>query len=300
MENAKSEVKGRWKIQTLTLPNKIKLRYGLYCQNENAIEHYVLFLNGHGEFIEKYDYLPEDLKLPSNYAFLTWDHRGQGASDGEPRLHVEDYDQLGKDAQHIVKTLVANKPYTVIAHSMGGLVALYSTMKSYLEPQKLILSAPLFGVQHFIPDSIGRAVGNFLTRLGFGKTYFQRQLQTNMKFKNNMFTHSEERFERRYKSPYEIEGITFGWIKASFDAIDYVTDEANLARFKTPTKVLFGDDERLVSTKAIRKWIKKAKKLSKAKVCFEELAETRHEIFAEAPPSYNRVLDLTRKCMLGT
>ena len=120
-----------------------------------------------------------------------------------------------------------------------------------------------------------------------------------MKFKNNMFTHSPERFERRYKSPYQIEGITFGWIKASFDAIDYVKDEANLSRFKTPTKILFGDDERLVSTKAIRQWAERAQKLSKAKIYFEELAETRHEIFAEAPPSYAQVLGLTRKFMFG-
>ena len=71
---------------------------------------YIIFINGHGEYIEKYDYLPEDLKLPRNYGFLTWDHRGQGASDGEPRLHIESYDKFAKDAQFLVKTLVGNIP----------------------------------------------------------------------------------------------------------------------------------------------------------------------------------------------
>ncbi len=292
MNETKSQ-RGEWKIKTLEIPHSIKIRYGIYSREEE-IEQYILFLNGHGEFIEKYDYLPDDLELPPHYAFLTWDHRGQGASGGEPRLHIENYEEMAKDAQFVVKTLVGNKPYKVIAHSMGGLIALYSTMKGYLAPERLIMSAPLFGIQHPIPEVVGKGLANLATQVGIGKWYFQKHLQSKIKFENNIFTHSLERFEKRFKSPYMIEGITFGWIKATFDAIDYVTDTKHLKSFKTPTKILYGDDERLVDINAIEEWVKKAKKVSSAKITCEKINKTRHEIFAEAPPAYTQVLDRTR------
>lgn len=299
MEIAKTLSKGQWKIETLKLPNTIKLRYGLFCENPENVEHYIVFLNGHGEFLEKYDYLPADLKLPPNYAFLTWDHRGQGASDGQPRLHIDDYEDLAKDAEYLVKILVGNKPYTIMAHSMGGLIALYSTMKGYLKPDRLLLSAPLFGIQHVIPESVTKFLSALASRLGLSKVYFQKKLQSSIKFQNNIFTYSQERFERRFQSPYMIEGVTFGWIRSTFEAIDYIRNEGNLAQFKTPTTILYGDDERLVATSAIRNWVNDAKKFSKAKVSYEELPKTRHEIFAEAPDAYTRVLDRTRSCILG-
>lgn len=293
MENGKENPKGHWKIDTLRLPDKRSIRYGLYCADETKVEHFVLFLNGHGEFIEKYDYLPEDLKMPSNYAFLTWDHQGQGASDGEPRLHIHDYDDLAQDASFLVKKLVNEKPYTLMAHSMGGLISLYAIMKGYLNPVRAIMSAPLFGVQHFIPQSVGQMMGKIACRLGLGKWYFQKKLQTPA-FKNNLFTNSEERFHNRFKSSYKIEGITFGWIKATGEAIAYIMNEENIARLKTPIRILYGDDERLVSKTAIKLWVEKAKKKALSDVECVELSGTRHEIFAEAPVPYKKVLELTR------
>ena len=295
MENLSGFAKGHWKIASFQLPNELKLRYGIYCQDEASVERYVVFLSGHGEYIEKYDYLPEDLGLPKNVGFLTWDHRGQGASDGEPRLHIEDYENLAKDAQILLNKIVGKKPYTIIAHSMGGLIAVYSTMKGYLKPETLVLSAPLFGIQHAIPQVFGRFVGALGVRLGLGQVYFQKHLQARMTFENNMFTHSRQRFDRRSQNPYKTEGVTFGWIKSTFEAIRYVSSDESLARFQTPTKILYGDDERLVATSAIKAWVEKAKKNnSKAQISAEELAETRHEIFAEAPSAYSRVLELTR------
>jgi lysophospholipase len=295
-----TSTQNRWNIASLTCPDATKIRYGLYCQDTNHIDHFIIFINGHGEFIEKYNYLPEDLKLPTNYAFLTWDHRGQGASDGDPRLHIDDYEIIAKDAQHVINTLVGNKPYSVIAHSMGGLIALYATMRSYIKPTHLVLSAPLFGIQHAIPEFVGRALAKLATGIGLGRFYFQRKLQEETSFENNMFTHSQERFEKRYKSPYTIEGVTFGWIHSTFDAINFVKNESNLAKLKTPVSILYGDDERLVATKAIVEWVEKAQKICPTQISVKKLPQTRHEIFAEAPEAYARVLQLTRKCVLET
>ncbi len=287
----------QWTIEHILRPDQVKIRYGYCFQEESSVQRYVLFLNGHGEFIEKYDYLPQDLGLAKEWGFLTLDHRGQGASDGEPRLHIDDYEQFAQDAQAVVAKIIADKPYIIVAHSMGGLIALYATMKGYLKPEKLLMSAPLFGV-HNIPTPIGRLIGNIGTQLGFAKSYFQKTIQKH-KFKNNLFTYSPERFERRYQWVYKKEGETYGWIKATCKAIACVNEDAKLAKFLTPTKILYGDDERLVSKSAIRKWVKDAKKKSPAQISCEELTKTRHEIFAEAPSSYAQVIRLTREYLLS-
>lgn len=295
MENKKEA--SQWTIDHILRPNQIKIRYGFCYQEASLVQRYVLFLNGHGEFIEKYDYLPQDLGLTKEWGFLTLDHRGQGASDGEPRLHIDDYDDFAQDAQAVVAKVIAKKPYVLVAHSMGGLIALYATMKGYLKPEKLLLSAPLFGVNN-IPTPIGRMIGNVGTKLGFGKSYFQKTIQKR-NFENNLFTYSPERFERRYQWAYKKEGETFGWIKATCKAIASVNENVGLAKYKTPTCILYGDDERLVSKSAIRRWVQDAKKKSPAQISCEELAKTRHEIFAEAPPSYEQVIKLTRDFVLN-
>src|SRR3989338_4034759 len=113
-----------WKTDRLKTKDGTTIRYGVYAKNPQAVKRYLVFLNGHGEYIEKYHYLPSDLLKNEEWGFLTWDHRGQGDSEGLPRLHVTTYEELASDAGELVSKIVDDKPYMVIAHSMGGLISL--------------------------------------------------------------------------------------------------------------------------------------------------------------------------------
>lgn len=288
-----------WSINEKLSFDNLNIRYGTFSDKKTPIERYVVYINGHGEFIEKYDNLPVKLKLPNNWGFLTWDHRGQGASGGEPRLHIESYDLVAQDAKDIISHVVGDKPYVIIAHSMGGLISLYAKMKGYLNPDKIILSAPLLGVQNPIPPIVAKGFSNIAVKLGKGGSYFQKHLDKNKHFEKNMFTHSKENFERRSLSPYKIEGVTFGWIKSTLDAIDFVTKQSNIETYDTDTMILYGDDERLVDVKAIKSWSELMRSVSQAKLVVRELKETRHELFMEAPKSFETTIGMIEDFVFG-
>ena len=61
-----------------------------------------------------------------------WDHRGQGESDGEA-FHIDSYSTFVSDTYEIAKTCIPKGfSYGIIAHSMGGLIALLATLRRKL------------------------------------------------------------------------------------------------------------------------------------------------------------------------
>jgi lysophospholipase len=276
-----------WHLHKKSFSDSTAIRFAEYRNTEQP-EGYVVFINGHGEHIEKYAFLPADL-LPPSWNLISWDHRGQGGSDGQ-KMHFDDYDVIGMDALGIVQDVVGVKPYVVVAHSMGGLIALYSVLKGYLKPTKLLLSAPLFGVQNVIPEGVARVMSRTAYQLGYGETYFQEELEKGTSFENNIFTHCPERFAARHQTPYRVEGATYGWIHATFKAIDYAHNKQHLLRLKCDTLVLVGDDERLVDVHKMKAWTELAQECAPGKVQLEVLPNTRHEIFNEEPKSYNAAI----------
>jgi lysophospholipase len=130
---------------TRSTDDRLDLRYAVHWRGTGEPERFVVLLNGRTEWIEKYDYVAKDLALPSGTAFLTWDHRGQGASGGA-RSYVESYDDYAEDARRIVAEAVGDKPYALIGHSMGGLIALHATLTGRLSPRALVLLSPLLGL----------------------------------------------------------------------------------------------------------------------------------------------------------
>ena len=91
----------RWKIKFTHGAENTKIRYGIYGPSTGNINKFILLVNGRNEFIEKYSYVVQDLKLPPDCAVLTWDHRGQGESSGQTS-HCESYEHFAEDARIII------------------------------------------------------------------------------------------------------------------------------------------------------------------------------------------------------
>lgn len=291
IKKSRSSFNSQWTIDSLQIPNGPLIRYGIYKKNPEKINRFLIFLNGHAEYLERYDYLPQDLQLPENYGFLSWDHRAQGLSQGEPRLHFDDYKDPAKDAQYIIETLIGKEtPYVIAAHSMGGLISLFSYLNGSIKPEKMILSSPLLGVIHPLPKIVLKSIAIGSIKLGLGTRNFQKNLQKKRVFENNLFTHSEERFANRYKASFYTEGVTCGWGYATFQALKYVSDPKNLSKISIPIKILLPDDDRVVDSEATRRWVEKAKKFTLSPLEIQEIPHTRHELFAEAKPSYDEVI----------
>lgn len=123
----------------------------------------VAFLNGRGEFIEKYDVLftslheyptgeaaPGETLADLPYSFLAIDHAGQGESTtGVLKGHIGSYDTYVADLERALAPFRALKhagKLVLFGHSMGGMIATLYAEKHPTEVHALVLSSPMMGI----------------------------------------------------------------------------------------------------------------------------------------------------------
>lgn len=270
--------------------NILDLRYGVYFRGTGTPKKYVFFSNGRSEWLEKYAYLALDLNLDSDTALVMWDHRGQGASGGTPAW-IDDYDTYARDTARIVKAVAHDKPYIFMAHSMGGLIALYATLTDKIAPRAMVLGSPLLGLPNSpVPRPIAKPLSRLLTQMGLGAVSSGAGTFTNRPFENNDLTQSRVLYERIQRSPLKIPGATFEWVAATFKAIDVIFNPIHLAKLACPTLLLGGTAETVVDQAAFGKWVKKAQELVPTPVQLTMIPEARHELFSEVPQIYQAAI----------
>ncbi len=284
-----------WTIETMRSFDGKAIRYGFYHKGTKPVSRVIAYANGRSEWIEKYDFLPELLELPEDTGFVTWDHRGQGASDGE-RASIDSYDIFAEDMAAILKEVSPGKPYAVMAHSMGGLISTYATLTQKITPHCLSLSAPLFLLpETVIKRSVARNIAKVLNRNPFrhwhtGAGHFDRT-----KFAKNPLTHDAEAYERLRQAPYKIPSPTFSWVNASFQASDTIFEQSLLKNLTCPVLVMGGSNETVVDPKGFSRWSQLAVQNSPMPVRFETITGARHELFNEIPRYQQRAITLTKQ-----
>lgn len=268
-----------WSVQHLRSPvDGISIRYATFGDDDAPFG--VLFLNGRSEWIEKYIFLPDKIGLGPKFKWAMMDHRGQGSSQGA-RAHVESYDDFADDAAAVIDKAFGTKPYAVISHSMGGLVAIYGTLTSRLRPQVMFLSSPLIGLDPPMPMQVARPLakllaGSRLAVMPSGAGNDGRAL-----FPNNPLTSSYAGFQTVQKSPYTRSSPSFGWIHATFVAFERIFDQEYLKNLPCPVRITVGSDERVVDTRPYAEWVRLAKEHSGKPVEWKRLGFGRHELLNE-------------------
>jgi lysophospholipase len=262
---------------------------------ENNPEHTLVFLHGRAEWIEKYEFLYDDFCKDKNWGFIAMDHRGQGASGGKA-AHVETYNHFAKDVSQIINTEIKGKNYSILAHSMGGLISLYGIMKGLFTPDKLVMSGPLLGMpQKPIPRVIGGPLSRKMCDMGFSKTETAFGRHETIPFIFNKLTTDKKKYRFIQSSPYKIPGPTFGWVKASFDATDYIFHDTAIGKVECPTLILVGSREDVVDSKSIVKWVNVARKICDQEIDLIRIADAKHELLFEREACYNKVKEEIHK-----
>jgi lysophospholipase len=286
----------QWNVSTLRSSDPDgssgELRFGTYNASLHDTKKFLIFLNGRTEFIEKYAGLPLDLTLPQQCGFLTWDHRGHGASWGTP-YHIGSYESYARDAQCIIDHQVSfATPYAILAHSMGCLIALYGAMKHYYKPRMLILSSPLLGIpNHPLPRFISRPLAFSMHGLGQAGRYINNDNYPREPFASNPLTHDQHKYERLQRCPFRARSITFGWLRATYQALDFVFSEQGLRQLDVPLYILAAEHESVVDPFAAKKFAEKAALFSKQPVVYQQIAAAKHELLYEEESLYRKALD---------
>ena len=251
-------------------------------------------INGRCGYIEQFDHFLDDLNLPADCAILTWDHLGQGFSSGN-RADIDSYKTYTLHAEQVIHKVVGEAPYTVLAHSMGALIALYGTLRSQIHPEQLILVSPFLG----LPISAQahpfvKALLTLLSTFGLGSIRYRRKHANSGSFEDNRCTHSREHYLRNQEHPcYLAADPTLRWLHASIQAIESVSAKNCLtAPGKLfPIKILTGSEDEVVSIPALRQWIEKLNQDGEYGI-HKTVKSSYHDLLRESEPYYSQALAL--------
>ena len=181
----------------------MRVRLGHRVAAGQAARHGVV-LPGRAEFIEKYGETLGELTA-EGFAVAILDWRGQGGSDRyidqRYRGHVVQVDDYLADLAAVLgrlEQLSLPRPYLILAHSMGGHIALRHLHDHPDSFAGAVLTAPMFGIQlRPTPEPVARAICGLAIALGAATRYAPGQRDfdlTRFVFATNKLTSCPERY----------------------------------------------------------------------------------------------------------
>lgn len=238
---------------------------------------------GRSEFIEKYFEVARDLQ-DRGFAVAIFDWPGQGLSQRPLRNalagHIRSFDWYVEALMRGLAKIERRAPKTwvILAHSMGGTIALEALMERRLTVAAAAFSAPMWGIPIWF---FQRWYG--YTMRGFGAGAMQaRPPQPDETFENNQLTHYEPRWQlhRRLieaEPKLAIGEPTIAWVVSALNAFRglFAPNALNHLR-DLPMLVAIASEETVVKKSAQRKL---ANRLKSAKVI--TVQGSGHEILME-------------------
>jgi len=277
-------------IRYITTRDGTALRAGVF-QPENPAGRICVLLGGHAEYIEKYGEVIHELNT-RGFTVATFDWRGQG---GSARLlpdplkgYVGDFADYDKDLQDFMRIAVAPlkgaKPM-VLAHSMGGHIALRALHDKPGMFAAAVLTAPMLGIAtHGYPAFVARGVTAMQALLGHGKDLawgMKGHDPLTIDFAHQTVTSDRARFERNQKAlraqpNLRITGTCWGWIEAAYLSMEKLAEPGYAAAIKTPVLLFGAGHDRVVLVETDRQF---AARLPHGR--YAEIAGSEHEILME-------------------
>jgi lysophospholipase len=282
---------------TLMTPDKRHLRAGVWELPPSVPKRAIcLVLNGHTEFLEKYDEVADELRA-RGFEVLSLDWRGQGASErrsyGNRAGHIGNFEEYDADlaalllqaVEPIQRALPAPVPVIALAHSMGAHVLLRFLHEHKRRFFAAVLLAPMLEVHtgKYSPAQTQMITTLFnlrkpSTRMVFG---IEERDPLDLKFEENAVTSDRARFERtqaliRAQPFLRIYGPTFGWLGAALSSMRRMKRASFAREIATPLLVVAAGRDRVVQVQPIRDFVKN---LPNAR--YVEIEDSEHEILME-------------------
>jgi len=250
---------------------KIRVNYAAFTQPDEA--ECIVVVTGRSESYLKYQELTFDLHQQGFNVFLI-DHRGQGLSQrllqNRHKGYVEKFDHYAEDLHQFVSKIVTptcnnqrnnvkqKKPH-LLAHSMGGAIAIRMMQLFPTAIKSAVLTSPMIAVNNGnIPNWLAKSIiysGNKLDSwFSEEANYFigQKDFATTP-FAENELTHSSVRYQHfveLYKNNEDIQlgGVTTHWLEQSIAANKDIF--ADLDKLATPIILMQSGNDTVVSNEA--------------------------------------------------
>ncbi len=249
----------------MTTSDGIGIRYGIWNDAERRSRGTILLLNGRTEYLEKYHETICDLN-DRGFTVISFDWRGQGLSErllpDRNKGYVQDYKCYLQDLQDVFKQVVLPNAagfVTILAHSMGGHVALRFLHERPAAVSCAVLTAPLIDIFHApFPRWVVRLMSCLAVRAGLrfcsvpGSKHHSPHRQ---KFDGNPLTSDFRRFEFDRRAVADNPDLalgkpTFGWVSATLESIKILNQPGYAERLAAPVLIFSAGRDRIVCNAA--------------------------------------------------
>ena len=247
-----------WRISS----DKVKVRVGLWEASEfaNSCKGTVFILPGRSEYIEKYGKTGE-LFVRLGYSVLSIDWRGQGLADRSlpDRMigDVTDFSEYQKDLDALIdtaKNLDLPKPWFLLAHSMGGCIALRAMYRD-LGFVSTAFTGPMWGIviKNAFLRPFARTFAKTAMMLSLEKNYAPSTTKecyiATAEFKGNTLTPDPDMWAYMRDQVLQFPALQLGgpsirWFEA---AIRETNSLAGIPPPKQAALCYLGENERIVS-----------------------------------------------------
>lgn len=260
----------------------------------------ILYLPGRGDSYEKW---LESLAYwaGEGWAVTSTDWRGQGLSGrlGRDAMtgHVSDFDVWISDLAVFWQEWAAERPgpHILIAHSMGGHIALRAVADNAVRPDALVMTAPMLGLHPaWVPSRVLHAAARLIAGSGDRRRAAWKggeKPELIGQARSLLLTHDAERYadEQHWRSTrpgIAMGAASWGWIERALTSIRILESPGLLEAVDVPTLILATRYDGLVSWPAIRR--------ASSRIPRSELVvfghECRHEILREVDSVRNHAL----------
>jgi lysophospholipase len=260
----------------------------LLAPAEGRVRGSVILCNGRSEFIEKYFEVIVALQQ-RGFVVFTMDWRGQGLSGrltkNPQKGHMDSFDHAVADLAAGLKMAEAHlpRPHLLLAHSMGGAIALRALQKRRIEMDGAVFSSPMWEISGLKPYQ--RNFARFMTSLGFATSFAPGQPRRWKKepFRRNPVTRDREHHARGQalilaEPALALAGVTLGWIAHASEMTEGFRQTGAVAHIRAPVVVVSAGDDTLVNNQAhdiIAKGLPNARRVV--------MDGSKHEILMEKP-----------------
>lgn len=252
----------------------------------------MLFLPGRGDHYEKY------LETLAYFAAQGWhvtsiDWRGQGASGrllDDPQVgHIDDFSTWIADLLFFwTKWKAATPgPHVILAHSMGGHLAMRALAEKAIDPVAVALSAPMLGIQTGgLPLALNHAFAKLMCKMGRGNVAAWKVSEkplSPMDLRAKILTHDKDRYEDEIawwalRPEVKLGPPSWHWVERAIASIRLLDEPGTLEAIATPILLLATTADQLVSTARI---ITDSKRLPNSETLIFG-KEAAHELLREA------------------
>ena len=277
------------KFSYLSRPDNVRIRHGMWASKQEEARGSVLLVNGRTEFMEKY-LEPIERFNRLGLDIFSFDWRGQGLSsrllENRRKGHVESYDDYICDMYAFVRQIFSKRSAglrILAGHSMGGHISLRFLAEHPGYFDKAVLLSPMVDIQTVpFPRLPLKFFTGAAAAFGFEGTYASGgDGLVESRFEGNNLTSDRRRFERglelvEQNQDLAIGGVTFGWLRASFESIDALCEPGRPESIETPCLLFSASEDNVVSNSAQKRI---CKRISGCRLV--EVPGARHEILQE-------------------